>query len=90
MLWKILIFVATVALVLVVFGRGAKRGEAKVRREAKREAKQVKEAATLAPTQKRREAEDLSPCPRCGAYVADPATCDCQGSGTPSRTDLQQ
>lgn len=90
MLWKILIFIGTVVAALIIFGRGAKRGEAKVKREAKRAADKVNSETKTTQAPARPEAQDLSPCPRCGAYVADPAACDCKDPGPPTRTDLQQ
>lgn len=86
MLGKVLIFVVIAGAALVIFGRGARRGEEKVRRESARpdplESARSKVSAA--------KAQDLSPCPRCGAYVADPDSCDCRGGKGAGRADMQQ
>jgi hypothetical protein len=86
MLGKILIFVVIAGAALVIFGRGAKRGEEKIRREAK-STEPLEKAKAKARAAK---AQDLTPCPRCGAYVDDPDNCDCRGGAGQGRADMQQ
>jgi hypothetical protein len=86
MLGKILVFVVIAGAALVIFGRGARRGEEKIRREAK-SADPLAKARTKVGESK---AADLSPCPRCGAYVDNPDNCDCSGGNDPGRADMQQ
>lgn len=86
MLGKILIFVLIAGAVLVIFGRGARRGEDKVRRDGA-PADPIEKARSKV---KAARAEDLSPCPKCGAYVADPEKCDCRAGKDAGRADMQQ
>ncbi len=86
MLGKILIFVVIAGAALVIFGRGARRGEDKIRREAQ-SADPLEKAKTKVRAAK---VSDLSPCPRCGAYVDDPDNCDCRRGKDQGRADMQQ
>jgi len=83
MLGKVLVFALIVLVALAVFGRGARRAEQAQRGERK-------PPADAARPSRPAPAQDLTPCPRCGAYVADPESCDCRERGDPPQTDMQQ
>jgi len=87
MLGKIVIFVVIAGAALAIFGRGARRGEESARREAEKRVDPVEAARRKVRAAK---AQDLRPCPRCGAYVADPANCDCRGAREAEPTDMQR
>jgi hypothetical protein len=75
MFGKILIFGLIAAAAFVIFGRGARRAENQIKRDTAKPPDPLDRAKDKVRAAK---AEDLSPCPRCGAYVADTATCDCR------------
>lgn len=77
MLGKILVFAVIVVAAFVIFGRGARREENRIRRDAATPPDPLERAKDKVRAAK---AEDLSPCPKCGAYVADPDACDCRSS----------
>ncbi len=87
MLWKIVIFAVIAGGALAIFGRGARREEREIRRESNPPDSPLDKAKEKV---RAARAQDMSPCPRCGAYVSDPDTCDCRGKSDATPTDLQQ